>query len=230
VLIAISLLSLISVGMLFALRIGLNSQQKATSKLMDNRRMMGAQRALEQELNGFIPEQAIWSGPTGGLQKIPFFAGDETSMRFVSSYSLNDAQRGIPQLLEFQVVRGDTDGALRLIVNEIPYRGGLTAGARIAGLEPDDSGQMQPVFFPIVPGPYSFVLADRLAYCRIIYQELVQQPQPHQEWRANWASRKWPLAVRVEMAPLERDPTRLHPMTVTAAIHAARSLDVIYHD
>jgi prepilin-type N-terminal cleavage/methylation domain-containing protein len=230
VLIAVSLLGLLSVAMLFALRIALNSEQKTGAKLMDNRRMVGAQRALEQELNGFMPVQALWTGPEGGFQKIPFFGGDEISMRFVSSYSLNEAHRGLPQLLEFQVIAGDSGGGVRLFVNELPYRGGASAGARIAGLEPDETGTMHPVFFPIVPGGGSFVLADRLAYCRMLFQEEVQLPAPHREWRSNWVSRKWPLAVRIEMAPLETDPTRLHPVTVTTPIRAARSLDVTYHD
>lgn len=230
VLIAVSLLGLLSVAILFAMRIALNAQEKTGARLMDNRRMVGAERAIEQELNGFMPVQAIWSGPEGAMRRLPFFGGDQSSMRFVSSYSLNDAHRGMPQLIEFQVIPGDAGSGVRLFVNELPYRGGVSAGARIAGFEPDDSGAMHPVFFPIVPGGGSFVLADRLAYCHMLYLEQLQQPEPHQEWRSDWVSPKWPLAVRIEMAPLDVDPTRLHPVTVTAPLRAARSLDVTYHD
>ena len=51
-LIAVLLLSLLSVGLLFALRIGLNAYSKTQTRLMDNRRVAGAQRILEQELEG----------------------------------------------------------------------------------------------------------------------------------------------------------------------------------
>ena len=54
-LIAVLLLSLLSTGLLFALRIGLNAYSKTQSKLMDNRRVAGAQRILEQELQGLVP-------------------------------------------------------------------------------------------------------------------------------------------------------------------------------
>jgi prepilin-type N-terminal cleavage/methylation domain-containing protein len=230
VLIAVSLLGLLSLAMFFSIRIGLDSQEKIGARLMDNRRMVGAQRVLEQELSGFMPVQAVWSSPDGGLQKTPFFGGDETSMRFVSSYSLSEAHRGTPQVLEFQVAPGESGGGVRLFVNEIPYRGGMTAGTRIAGFEPGENGLMHPVFFPIVAGGGSFVLADRLAYCHMLFLEQLQHPEPHQEWRSDWVSRQWPVAVRIEMAPLEGDPTRLHPVTVTAPLRAARSLDVTYHD
>jgi prepilin-type N-terminal cleavage/methylation domain-containing protein len=55
VLIAVTLLSLLSVGMLFAIRIGLSTFGKTNDKLMYNRRVAGAQRILEQELQSLIP-------------------------------------------------------------------------------------------------------------------------------------------------------------------------------
>ena len=53
-LISVLLLSLLSVGLLFALRIGLNAYSKTQTRLMDNRRVAGAQRILEQELEGLV--------------------------------------------------------------------------------------------------------------------------------------------------------------------------------
>jgi prepilin-type N-terminal cleavage/methylation domain-containing protein len=49
VLVAITLLSLLSVGMMVAMQIGLASFAKVDRRLMDNRRVSGAQRLLEQE-------------------------------------------------------------------------------------------------------------------------------------------------------------------------------------
>jgi len=57
-LIAVMLLSLLSVGLLFALRIGLNTYSKAQGKLMDNRRVAGAQRILE--IGSAIGYSGIW--------------------------------------------------------------------------------------------------------------------------------------------------------------------------
>ena len=58
VLVAVTLLSLLSVAMAFALRIGINAYQKTSAKLMENRRVAGAQRILEQELEGIVPAVA----------------------------------------------------------------------------------------------------------------------------------------------------------------------------
>ena len=46
-LIAVLLLSMLSVGLLFALRIGLNAYSKTQTRLMDNRRVAGAQRGQD---------------------------------------------------------------------------------------------------------------------------------------------------------------------------------------
>ena len=53
--IAVTLLSLLSVGLLFSFRIGLTAYGKIQTRLMDNRRVAGAQRILEQQLEGLMP-------------------------------------------------------------------------------------------------------------------------------------------------------------------------------
>ena len=224
VLVSISLLGLLSTGMLMAIRIALNSQQKANTRLMENRRAVGSQRALEEELNNFMPEIALF----GAGQHVPFFDGEPQSMRFVSSFSLNNAHRGFPQLLEFAVIPGDT-GGVRLIVNEWPYHGSIEAGEFIAGVASGEDGQPHALFNPVAIGGNSFVLADRLAYCKLAYLEYT--PLNHQFlWRPDWPLRKWPTALRIEMVPMDGNGARLHPMTVTAEVHATRRLDVQYSD
>lgn len=230
ILIAITLVGLLSTGMLMAIRIALGSQERADARLIANRRVVGAQRAIEQQLASFIPATASWIGPNGAVEHAPFFGGDNENLHLVSSYSLNGANRGLPQILDFRVIPNDQDEGVRLIVNESPYRGTFSADGRIEGLEKSESGQLFPLFFPGQPGPASFVLADRLRYCRFIYEALVRQPEPHAEWTDVWASRAWPIAVRVEMTPLDAGPARLHPTTVTAELHANRFFDREYHD
>ena len=70
VLIAITLLSMLSVGMMVAMRIGLSAFAKTDSKLMDNRRVAGAQRLVEQELKGMMPVAAP-CGQIGVITKTP---------------------------------------------------------------------------------------------------------------------------------------------------------------
>ena len=95
VVIAISLLSLLTAGMMTALRLGLNALGKTNTRLMSNRRVVGAQQVLQQQLEGFIPVIALYSqspdAPPGAKQ--PFFQGEPQTMRFVSTYSLQEAAR-----------------------------------------------------------------------------------------------------------------------------------------
>lgn len=222
-LIAVSLLSLLSVGILLAMRVGLGSMEKANAKLLDNRRVFAAQRILEQQIAGFMPVQAdCFSQPGQPPKRIPFFQGEPESMRFVSTYSLQEAWRGYPRILEFQVIPGARNLGVRLVVNEILYSGPRSAGATCAGVAPDPAlGLPLPQFFPIVQSPQSFVLADRLASCRFLFQEPARMAVPAR-WTPRWVLAEWPAAIRVELEPLDRDPSRLGLMSVTAPVRVDR--------
>jgi hypothetical protein len=232
VLISVTLLGLLTLAMLFAMRVGLSALQKADTKLMDNRRVAGAQRVLEQQIAGFMPVQAVCaSDPDAGPPPtIAFFQGEPQTMRMVSSYSLQEAWRGTPRLLEFQVIPGAEGHGVRLIVNESAYTGPLGAGRTCLGVSLDPStGLNVPHFRPIQAGPQSFVLADKLAWCRFSYLE-PEKPPELERWRPDWVLPRWPLGVRIEMAPIEDNPARLRPVSVTAAIRTNRAPDINYVD
>jgi len=223
VLIAVSLVSLLSVGILFAMRVGLNALNKADLKLMDNRRIVGTQRILQQQLAGFMPVIARFSpDPESPGVKIPFFHGRAQSMRFVSSYSLQQAARGLPQIVEFKVIPRDDGRGVRLVVNETVYTGPGSAGVFCLGPGPDpELGVVAQRFRPIAAGPSSFVIADRLAFCRFSYLQPLPPPQLEQ-WQPNWILPRWPAGIRIELAPLDPDDSRLKPLTITAAMHVDR--------
>jgi prepilin-type N-terminal cleavage/methylation domain-containing protein len=228
VLIAITLLSMLSVGMMMAMQIGLAAFAKTDSRLMDNRRVSGAQRLVEQELEGMMPVVAP-CGRSG--VKIGFFQGEGQTMRLVSTFSLQQAWRGQAQILELFVIPGEEGMGVRLVVNEIAYPGPLGAGQLCLGLAPDPlTGSSVPHFIPVIPSPNSFVLADKLAYCHFAF--LSQGPQPNSPpiWTETWSRPGWPLAVRIDMAPLTPDPSRLQPISVVAPIYIHRSPEIPYAD
>jgi general secretion pathway protein J len=226
VLIAVTLFSLLSVGMLMAMRIGLTAFGKTDDKLMANRRAVGAQRVVEDELQGMMPVLALCGGASGAPPvRMPFFQGEAGTIRLVSLFSLQQGWRGQPQILELFVVPGENQRGVRLVVNEIPYTGPLGAGqlctgAVVAGL---------PQFVPVSPTPQSFVLADQLAYCRFSFFGFTEPGKPP-VWVPDWRLRAWPVGIRVEMAPLEIDPSRIHPISITAPIHFYRSPEIAYVD
>jgi hypothetical protein len=219
--IAVVLLSLLSVGLMFALRIGLNAYSKTQGRLMDNRRVAGAQRILEEELEGMMPVVALCNPGPNGASKAPFFQGQPETMRLVSAFSLDGAWRGVPQILEIFVIPGKDGKGVRLVVNETPYAGPASAGRFCLGINK---------YVAASPGPKSFVLADNLAFCRFSYLDQVPDGSRPAEWTPLFAGANWPKAVRVEMAPLVPDPGRLQPISLTAPIRLHRSPEVAYDD
>jgi hypothetical protein len=151
-------------------------------------------------------------------------------MRFVSAYSLEEASRGAPRILEFQVISGEEGRGVRLIVNEFLYTGPRSAGAACTGMEPvPELGVVMPRFLPVNIGPRSFVLADKLAYCRFSYREPVREPLPDR-WVPEWPLPVWPSAIRVEMEQLSPDPSRAPLVGVTVPVRVNRQPQARYAD
>lgn len=225
ILIAVSLLSLLSVGMLMAMRVGFNTMEKTDAHLVKNRRVSNSRKIIENEISGFIVTQAEYKPQpeTNGVP-VPFEQWEGQSMRFVTAYSLQDAWRGRPQIAALQVIPGDRGQGVRLIVNETPYTGPAQAGQMIVEVKPEGVR-----FAPILPGASSFVLADRLAYCRFLYEEPRYEP-PLRIWRPDWELRALPLGIRIEMAPLDSGPSELHVSTVTVPLSVNRDLMSAYGD
>jgi hypothetical protein len=130
------------------------------------------------------------------------------------------------------VIQADDGRGVRLVVNETPYSP-MTAGQGCLAIAPDPASRLPAARFAAPqPSTHSFVLADRLAYCRFSYLvKLNQGPQPSvPKWQPAAPGSGWPLAMRVEMAPLESDPSQLQPITVTAPIYVYRSPQIEYDD
>lgn len=227
-LIAITLVSLLATGLLFAMRVGINAMESANRRVMTNRKTLGAHRILEQQVGGFMPVSAQCRAPNGQFGgRMPLFQGMPTVMRFVSSYSLQEASRGIPRILEYFLIPGERGEGVRLVVNETPYTGSIGAGmlCMLGAPDPASGGSIMR-FAPPEIRRGTFVLADRLAGCRFSYEETPPPGTPPQvptRWVPVWRkSGEWPRSIRIEMAPLENDPSRVQPMTFTAPVRITR--------
>lgn len=232
ILIAVSLLSLLSVGMLVAMRLGFNTMDKTDSRLVRNRRVSNTGKIIENEIDGFIATTAAYHPQPNNTYPIPFLQTEAQTMRFVTSYSLDQAWRGGPRIAVLQVIPGESNRGVRLIVNEAPYTGPEGTGRQIAGIEQDPvSGLQITRFVPVAPGPDSFVLADKLAYCRFSYLQPLIDP-PFEMWRPDWVlPRQLPLGVRIEMAPLDAgNSSELRIGTVTVPLNVNRTPGANYAD
>jgi hypothetical protein len=232
VLIAVTLLSLLTVGMSMAMRVGLNAFSKTDNRLMDNRRVAGAQRVLEQEIQGMMPLvlPCLGGGEGGPSQRFAMFQGEAQVLRMVSTFSLQQAWRGQPLLLELFVIPGEEGRGVRLLVNELPYH--PVQSAQICkgfGSDPATAGITS--FTRPEATERSFVLADKLAYCRFSY---LQHPKDDLVASAIWlpilAYQGWPRAIRIEMAPLEPDPSRLQPASMSIPLRVYRAPEIPYAD
>ncbi|MCS7043243.1 MAG: prepilin-type N-terminal cleavage/methylation domain-containing protein [Bryobacteraceae bacterium] len=223
VLIAITLVALLSAAMLFAVRSALAALESSSRRIESLRRTAGAQRILHQQVAGFLPVMAR-CGATAqqpGGRPVMFFEGTPAAARFVSRFSIQGGARGRAQIVEL-FAAGRPEGGLRLLVNEIPYTGPEGAGFFCQQPQMDaELGAPMPVFPPVEPSPRSFVLADRLAYCRFSYlqDDLVNPPQ----WVPSWRRPDlWPAAIRIEMAALDPAGAALPPVTFTGRIRPNR--------
>ena len=219
VLIAVTLLSILSVGMMMAMRIGISALGKTDSRLMENRRVAGAQRILEQELQAIIPVVAPCNGDG---PRISLFSGQETSLTTVTGFSLQGAWRGRPQIIQM-FTTPDERGGVRLVVNEIPYTGPLNAGKFCAGVDGAVARFQQPI-----TGPATYVLADHLVGVRFQYLHVGENIEDPGFWTSEWKEAGWPYGIRVVMSPLEPSPARLQPISVTAPIYLNRDPGVQY--
>lgn len=222
-LIAVTLVALLSVGLLFAMRVGLNAMERSNDRLMSNRKVASVERILESQVAGIMPVTAACSiaGSDGPPAKIAFFQGEPATMRFASTFSLEDGARGFPTVLEYQVIPGENGQGVRLVVNESLYSGPRSAGASCIGVPASGTA---PQFRPVDVGPQSFVLADKLAYCRLSYRFTTNglgPPEPPQ-WVTVWTKPFLPNAIRVDMAPLEPASGKLQLNSLTVPVRVNR--------
>lgn len=215
-LIAVSLVALLSVGMALALRIALDGSARAQDRIGGNRRVLGVERILREQISNLMPVATpCRANAQSGVQPLPLFEGLPGTMRLVSTYSLAEAGRGIPMLLEYQIIPGEDGAGVRLIVNELPWNGPAPLVPPCSGINTGPDGQPYALFPPVIAGPHSFVLADKLAYCRIAYLE-ARQPPELERWVDQWTGAdEWPSAIRISLAPLAPNSSELQPSSLT---------------
>jgi hypothetical protein len=227
-LVSVTMVALLSTGMAVVLRVALDGSQKTQTHLTANRRVLGVERVMREEVTNLMPVTTP-CGPEGKDSAL-LFEGRPQSLRFVSSYSLGEAARGAPHLVEYQVIPGENGQGVRLVMNEILYGGQKWMRPLCVGLVPVEGGLRQPEFTPIQVGGYSFVLADKLALCHFSYLQEGNPPLPTR-WTDRWVDQtKWPLAIRINMMPLTWIQSSLQPTSLTVPVPANPLPGMDYHE
>jgi prepilin-type N-terminal cleavage/methylation domain-containing protein len=231
-LIAVTLVSLLSVGILYAMRIGLVTLERTNERVLANRRVLGAERILDQQVANMMVVKTVCNGPRDdmGNGMMPFFQGEPAQMRFVTSYSIGAAGRGFPQVVEFALIPGEKNRGVRLVVNERPYTGPASIDFLCRGIGTDPAtGQPAGQFLPVELGLAPFVIADRLASSRIAYQ--IADPRTRKKvWTSHFTGVLPPAAIRIEMVPIESDPGKLSMSTLLLPVRVYRNSRLAYRD
>ena len=228
--IAIALVAILSGGLLTSMRTSLGVTQKIEQRLSADRRVMNVQQIIARQIAAAMPVTGLCPSndkdPSSDKEKttaiVPFFLGTETSSRFVSSYSIAEGARGVPQIVEYQA-QISSNGRVRLAVAEHIYTGPASTAAFCRDLQA----------LPVQMGPAALVLVDGLASCRFTYHlpydNYVYKEKP---WIAAWSIPlpALPAAIRIQMQPAERSATALPLFEITAPIRADRNVMAQYSD
>jgi len=220
ILVAVSLLGLLSVGIVTSLEVGANSWQRARTSLTLDRRIATANSILHSGISGIAPLLAqVPPDRRMEVQSLTFFQGEPQSMRFVSSYSVTEGRRGGLQIVELQIV--NSDRGRRVLLNQMPYRGPLSIGTLVAGFVRDEAFPFGRVIFqPIQPRATSLIILDELQECRFAYLKPPGHYLGPSVWVDYWDElRRLPLAVAIRLTP-QGGNERLLPVSIVAAIPA----------
>ncbi len=220
VLVAVALLGMLSLGLVTALQTGVGAWRDSREAVALDRRIANAHNLMHAELAGLVPVLAESPPHRPGIPRFPFFQGEPTAMRFVSSYSLEAGVRSGLRIVELSVIAGGE--GRRLILNELPYRGPRSVGGFALEAVPDRtsfSGRRM-IFTPVRARADSLIVADRLSFCRFAYLRYPRDREAPAEWIPVWDDlQNVPVAVRLEMVPATVE-AGLQPVTVTAQIRA----------
>lgn len=219
VLVALSLLALVSVSLVTATGAGLQTWLTARDAMLLDRRVADGNAQLLAAIGGMVPMPVTAAREQGG--PFPFFQGEAQMMRFVTAHSTIHRGRGGFRLLAIRVVSG-VEG-LELIVEESPCPDSYSLGALVENpaRQSDGSVRGRLVLAREFKREDAWTVADRLAHCRFTYLRGGDGRNRSSVWLSRWDD--WqglPRAVRIELVArtTARPTARLQPRRVTAAV------------
>ena len=220
ILVAIALFGLLSAALVTALQVGAGAWQRTRSRLTLDRRIATANSILHAEFAGIAPILAqIPPERRVGIPNLVFFQGEPDAMRFVTSYSVTEGRRGGLRITELRIV--DSSQGRRVLLNQMPYRGPLSAGSLVEGyLRNSSFPRGRVIFQPIQTRPDSLVIMDELEECSFSYLKEPPMFNASSEWAPLWDDLfSLPAAVAVRLTA-RGEEARLLPVSIVAAIPA----------
>jgi hypothetical protein len=187
--------------------------------------VVNTRHIVENQVAGFIFTNAEFRPQPDSVSVVSFREFTSSRMRFVTTYSLAEAWRGRARIVVMQVIPGEHNNGVRLIANEIPWTGPAQAGQMVAAITPEG-----PQFAPLDANGESFVLADRLEHCSFLYEVQRTDGQPGFFWVPEYHGPALPRGIRIDMAPLDRQPGEMAATGITMSFPVSRKQGLNYAD
>jgi len=219
-LVAITIVSLLSTTILFGWRIAANAWGRASELVEEQRRVAATHQVLQEQMAAMVP-YSPWTRQ--GMQDV-FFQGEPQTARFLSRYSLENRAGSGLYLIEYEIAE-QMDGTCQLLMNEAPLRNPDEAGGVFASVEQSAAGPILR-FVPVERTAKTRVLLEGLEECRLEYYRPAG-PQEPGAWVEQWTSRgvELPRCMAIRIAPraASNEPVRqaqgkLRPVSVIADI------------
>ena len=215
-LVAITLLGFVSLGLLFAMRIGIGTWQRGDARLAVDRAVVTAGDLIAAQIADAQARNVGW-GPLEQRVSFLLFDGAPERLHFLTRYSVARRERGGSYLAEYWFEH-DARGECRLLYNEYPFRGDNDAVAVVEKLARDPNGQILVQYRAPHAGPNTRILYTGLHDCGFEY--LIEPSDRPVYWGKLWPGdfRKLPHAVAVRFLGVEAGG--IAPVATVAMINA----------
>jgi prepilin-type N-terminal cleavage/methylation domain-containing protein len=212
-LVAISLFGMVSLGLLFSLRIAVSAWQKSNARLAADRRVLAAGDLFAEQVANARPRIVAW-GPQDHQVKIFYFQGLHDRLRFLTATSLSGRSRSGLWLVEYSF-RQDDGGRCRLAYNEWPFSYDSDAAQTIQDVALDQATSRMVIRF-ITPQttPQTRDLYSDLESCGFEY--LTERPGEESRWETEWISLRPSLPPAVAVRFRGREGRGISPVAMVA--------------
>jgi prepilin-type N-terminal cleavage/methylation domain-containing protein len=180
-LVAITLLGFVSLGLLFAMRIGINSWQRGDARLAADRAVVTAADLITAQLASAQARNVGW-GPLEHRVSFLLFDGSAERLHFLTRYSVAARERGGSYLAEYWFEH-NARNECRLLYNEYPFRNDNDAAAVVDQVVDDRSG-MAVLYRAPHAGPNTRILYTRIHDCAFEY--LIEPTDRPVYWGRFW--------------------------------------------
>ncbi len=215
-LVAISLMGMVSLGLLFGLRIAASAWHKGNSRLAEGRQVIAAADLFAEQIANARPRVVEW-GPRDRAVRFFYFEGTHDRLRFVTATSLAGRSRSGLWLAEYSF-RPDDRGRAKLVYNEWPFREDADAAQTIQDIAMDPARNRLAVRF-IAPAstPQTRELYRDLEDCGFEYLILRSGEEPR--WEPQWEVDRPLLPPAVAVRFRAREGRGIAPVAMVASFN-----------